>query len=157
MKVIGKSQETGEEFQNNSATVDDKFIESMSLFDLTEKKLKEVLDGLDVSADVKSMLWSFSRVTIQAGQKIIKIGRKIIDYICRVFSEYPSTSFGLVFGAIAGFLIASIPILGVVLGPVFTPIAMAIGLIGGLKEDLTDKALERRIAEINAKFSPLKA
>lgn len=157
MKIIGKNQETGEEFQKDSENVNNDFIEDMSIFDMGEEKIKEIIDGLDVSADVKSMLYSFSKATIRAGEKIIKIGRKIIDYICRVFTEFPSASFGLVFGAIAGFLIASIPVLGVVLGPLFTPIAMVLGLIGGLKEDLKDKELARRIAEINAKFNPLNA
>jgi len=32
----------------------------------------------------------------------------------------------------------------------------ALGLILGLHEDIKDKALERKIAEINAKFSTLK-
>ena len=62
----------------------------------------------------------------------------------------------MIFGAIAGFLVASIPILGVVLGPTFTPLAILLGLVSGLSQDFKDKALARLIAEINAKFNPLK-
>ena len=155
MKVLGKNLETGEEFITESDDLDNKFIQSMSIFDMAEDKTKKIIDGLDISADAKSMLFSFSKVTIRAGETIIKIGRKIIDYICNVFTEFPSTSFGLLFGAIAGFLIASIPIIGVVLGPLFGPIAMILGLVGGLGEDLKDRALIRRVSEINAKFNPL--
>ena len=157
MKVSGKNPESGEEFNTESNSIDNDFVESMSIFDMAEEKIKEIIDKLDISADAKSMLFSFSKATIRVGEKIINIGRKIIDYICRVFTEFPSASFGMVFGAIAGLLISSIPILGVVLGPLFTPIAIVLGLVAGLKEDLKDKALARRIAEINAKFNPLNA
>ena len=157
MKISGKNPESGEEFNTESDNIDNEFVESMSIFDMAEGKIKKIIDELNISADAKSMLFSFSKVTIRAGEKIIQIGRKIIDYICRVFTEFPSASFGIVFGAIAGFLISTIPFLGVVLGPIFTPIAMILGLVGGLGEDLKDKALARRVAEINAKFNPLNA
>lgn len=155
MKVSGKNPESGEEFTVESDGIDNKFVESMSIFYTADERLKDVIDGLDISADAKHMLFSFSRATLYTGETIIKIGRKIIDFVCQIFAEFPSASFGMVFGAIVGFLIASIPILGAVLGPLFAPIAIALGLVRGLQEDLKDKALVRKIAEINVKFNPL--
>ncbi len=157
MKVLGKNSESGEEFNIDSAAVDNEFVESMSIFDKSEDQIKKIIEGLDISADAKSMLFSFSKATLRVGAKILKIGRKIIDYICSVFTEYPNVSFGLIFGAIAGFLISTIPIIGVVLGSLFTPIAMILGLVGGLQQDLKDRALIRKVAEINGKFTPLNA
>lgn len=155
MKIHGTNPESGEQFQAESNNVDREFVESMSVFDLTDARIKRIIDNLDISADKKSLLYSFSNVTIKAGEFVIKIGRKIIDFICRVLTEFPSATFGMVFGAIVGFLIFSIPIIGVVLGPFFAPIAIALGLAGGLLEDIKDKALARRIAVINGKFAPL--
>lgn len=157
MKINGINPESGEEFQVEAENVDREFLESMSVFENTDAEVRRIIDNLNVSADAKSLLYSFSSATIKAGEFIVKIGRKIIDYICRVFSEHPSATFGAVFGAIAGFLIFSIPLLGVVLGPLLAPIAIAFGMFGGLREDLKDKALARKIAEINAKFAPLNA
>jgi hypothetical protein len=156
MKVSGKNPQSSEEFNIELDSVDSAFVKLMSTFEMDEDEIKKLIDGLDISADAKSMLFSFSRVTIRAGEKIIKIGRKIIDYICRIYSEFPTASFGMVFGAIAGFLISSIPILGVVLGPLVAPILILLGMVAGLSEDLKDKALARKVAEVNAKFKPLK-
>jgi len=155
MKVTGKNPETGEEVEVESEKVTPEFIKGMSENSVSEDQVKRLIDSLDISADAKSLLYSFSQTTIRAGEYIIKIGRKIIDFVCLIFEEYPSASFGAIFGAIAGFLIASIPLIGAVLGPIFAPIAIAIGLVGGLREDLKDKAMIRRIAEANASFSPL--
>jgi len=155
MKIFAENPKTGEKYEAQADNADKNFIGSMSQFSLSDDVIKSMIDNLNVSADTKSLLYSFSKVTITAGKFILKIGKKIIDFICKLFNEFPSATFGVIFGAIAGFLVASIPIIGVVFGPLFTPIAMALGLLGGLKEDVKDKALARKVAEVNASFSPL--
>jgi len=127
----------------------------MSVFKMSDEKIKELISNLNISADAKSLLHSFSKATIIAGKKIINIGKKIIDFICHLFKEYPSATFGMIFGAIAGVLISTIPILGVLLGPLLAPIAILLGLVSGVHQDIKDKDLARKIAEINAQFSPL--
>ena len=155
MKIEGTNPETGAVFQAEVENVDSSFIDELKKFDMSDGAIKKVIDNLNVSADVKSLLYSFTKATIRIGEAIIKIGRKIIDFICRLVTEHPNATFGLIFGAIVGFLISSIAVLGIVLGPLFAPIAMAFGLIGGLSEDVKDKALARKIDEIKASFSPL--
>ncbi len=157
MKISGIDPETGSSREYEANDVNDEFVDSMSDFDMSDDKVKLLIDNLNVSADVKSLLYEFSKITIKAGEFILKIGRKIMDFICKLVEEYPSVTFGMVFGAIAGFLIASIPILGVVLGPIVTPISIAFGLLSGLQEDMKDKNLAREISKINASFSPLGA
>ena len=135
--------------------VSSSFVEDMSGFDFSDDAIKKIIEKLNVSADTKALLYSFSKATIRIGDYVLKVGRKIIDFVCIVFKEYPSATFGLIFGGIAGFLISSIPIIGAVLGPIFTPIALALGLASGVWNDIKDKNLNRRIEEINAKFSHL--
>jgi len=156
MKIQATDPETGAKFEAEAENVNSSFIESMKKFDMSDGSIKRVIDNINVSADVKSLLYSFSKATIKVGECILKVGRKIIDFICQLYKKYPNATFGLIFGAIVGFLISSIPILGVVLGAIFTPLAIAFGLIGGLHEDIKDKELARKIDEINANFSPLK-
>ena len=157
MKISGVNPKTGDTFQAEADDVTSEFIKAMSDFEMSEAGIKKLIDNLDISADAKSALHYISKITIRAGEFILNIGRKIIDFVCTVFKEYPSATFGMVFGGIVGFLITSIPIIGVVLGAIVTPIAIALGLIIGSYEDLKDKKLERKIAEINAEFSPLNA
>lgn len=156
MKIEGTNPDTGEAYITEDNHVDKDFIDWSSIFEMTDVKVRKMIDDLDISADAKSLIYSFSKVTIKAGEFIIKIGRKIIDFICKLFSEFPNATFGMIFGAIAGFLVASIPVLGMI-APLITPILIGLGMAGGLKEDIRDKALVRKIAEINAQFSPLRA
>jgi len=156
MEITAINPETGTEFQAESKSITSEFIAMMANFEMTDEGIKRMIDNLDVSADVKSLLYTFSKATIKAGEYVLKIGRKIIDFVCTLFREYRSASFGLIFGAIAGLLISMVPIIGWVLGPVVTPILMLMGMANGLYEDMKDKQLERKVAEITAKFSPLK-
>jgi len=155
MKISGINPETGEKFETDASDVNEEFIQSMSDFKMTDGEVKKLIDSLDVSADIKSGLYMISKTTIKAGQFVLKVGRKIIDFVALTFKEYPTASFGMIFGAIIGFLITAIPILGAVLGPLVTPILIALGLIVGLYNDIQDKALLRKITEINANFSAL--
>jgi nucleoside permease NupC len=155
MNVEGTNPKTGEEVQIDAEKVDGTFLKTMSILDMTDAQIRKIIDNLNVSADTKSLLYAFSQATLRAGQYILKIGRKIIDFVCKLVTEFPSATFGMVFGAIAGFLITSIPLLGAVLGPLFAPIAIAFGIVGGVREDMKDRALARRVAEINAQFTPL--
>jgi len=157
MKIQGKNSISGEEYQVEASHVNSEFIRTMSEFDMSDDQVKKLIDKLNITADAKALLYSFSKATIRAGEYIVKIGRKIIDLVLLITKEFPSTTFGMIFGAIAGFLISSIPIVGVVLGTIFTPIAVLLGLTLGLSEDIKNKALIRKISEINASFSPLNA
>ncbi len=156
MKIKGRDEESGKKYESEANEVNEEFVERMSESNMTDEEIKRIIDKLNISADAKLLLYKISKGTIQAGRYIIKIGRKIIDFICQIFTDYPSASFGMVFGAIAGVLIASIPIIGVALGSIVTPLLMMFGLAKGLQEEIKDKALARRIAEANAQFRPLK-
>ena len=41
-------------------------------FDMSDAAIRRVIDNLDVSADVKSLLYSFSKAMIKVGETIIK-------------------------------------------------------------------------------------
>jgi len=157
MKIVAANAETDATYEAEANSVTSDFIQSMANFELTDDQIKRMIDNLNISADAKSLLYSFSRATLRAGEYVLKIGRKIIDYVCSLVKGHPNVSFGLIFGAMVSFLIASIPVIGFLLGPLVAPILIAFGMIGGLYEDLKDNQLERKIAEIQAKFSPLKA
>lgn len=155
MKVSGINAETGENITTEAPRVTKSFIEEMSSLDLSDAQIKRVIDNLNISADAKSALYGLSKVVISAGEYVVRLGRKIIDFIATTYKEFPNASFGLIFGAIVGFLITTIPLIGALIGAFLGPILMAYGLIMGLSNDIQDKALARRIAEINAKFAPL--
>jgi hypothetical protein len=156
MRISGLNPATGEQVAIESADANKDFVDAMMNFSLSEEDIKNLIDKLNVSADIKSALFQLSKTTIRIGQSILKIGRKIIDYIATIFKEFPSASFGMIFGAIVGFLISSIPFLGVVLGPIVTPIIIALGMIVGVYNDIQDKALVRRISEVNSSFYAFK-
>jgi hypothetical protein len=139
----------------DSKLVEAEFLERMLKFELTEEDIRKRIDRLTVSADVKSLLYALTRASITVGRQAVRIGRKIIDFVCTLLKEFPNIAFFSLLGAIAGFLVASIPIIGVVLGPILTPIAVAVGGALGALEDIRDRALKRKIAEFQAQFAPL--
>jgi hypothetical protein len=157
VKVISIDPKTGKEVVTEIADPDPSFFSFVAGTDLTDEQIKSLIDRMNVSADVKALLYSFSKATIKAGKVILKIGRKIIDILFAVVRAFPNITFGVIFGLIVGALVASIPILGAVFGSLATAIAVAFGIAIGAKADLLEGDMGKRIEGILAQFSPLRA
>ncbi len=156
MRVKGVSPDGKKAVEFESELIGRELIDRMVNFDLSEDDIRKRIDRLAVSADVKSLLYSLAKASIAIGAQVVRIGRKVIDYVCMLVKEFPKVTFFALLGAIAGFLVATIPILGVVLGPIVTPIAIAVGAAFGVLEDILDQALKRKITEFHAQFAPLR-
>lgn len=152
MKIEGNDPKSGKKFSQDAPGLTQSKLEFLTELVVSDEKLSETIDNLDVSADAKSLLYKIAKVTITVGRRVVKIGRKILDVIVSLFQEYPQAGFGMLLGAILGFLVSSIPIIGVVLGPLFTPLGMAFGLVAGAIQDFSDKNLARQVAKSNEQF-----
>lgn len=157
MKVTAAHPISGARTVFDVPDLQDDDIRDLLHFEFTDAELRRRLDGLPLSADAKSALYTIAKSTVRIGTSIVKVGKKILEHIVRLFEEYPNATMGMVFGGVLGTLIHSIPLIGFLLGPVATPIFVALGLVVGVYQDLMDKRLERRIAETVAGFEKLRS
>lgn len=115
---------------------------------MSNEEIRRVIDrleGRDITAERKAGLASILELKVMANNYIIPVGKKILDIAIKFYTEFPNTSFMLVIGFIASYLIYSIPVLGFLLGPIIAPIAiLALGTIG-LREDIFERNLKRSI------------
>lgn len=151
---------TDDPFSGDAQYLDDDAITKFNLCEFTQKQVRNTIDNLNISADAKVQLYSFSETSIDvvagAGKTVIWIGRKIMDVVIFLVREFPNASFGVIFCAVVGHLIGLIPIIGFLFGPLIGAIMMAFGLVHGTAQDLRDKNIERRLAEMCGQFSTLK-
>lgn len=155
MKVVSIDPKTGKEVVAEIHDPSPGFFTFVSSVDLTDEKIRSHIDRMNVSADIKALLYSFSKATIKAGKIILKIGRKIIDILFALIRAFPNITFGIIFGLVVGALVASIPVIGVALGSLATTIAVAFGFVLGAKADLMAGDMGARIDAVLAQFAPL--
>lgn len=148
---------TGKTIQMECAAESEDEIRDLLSFDLSEDSLKKRIDALAISADAKSVLFTIAKTTIRVGSLLVKIGRKVLDIITKILAEFPLASTGTIFGAIFGYLVSSVPIIGFVFGPFIGALAIAFGFAVGAMQDLSNKALERRVISAVVSFDALKA
>lgn len=156
MIVEAIEPETGKTMQMECVAESEDDIRDLLSFDLSEDALKKRLNALDISADAKSLLFTIAKTTIRVGSVVVKIGRKVLDSITGILAQFPMASAGTVFGAIFGYLVSSVPIIGFVFGPFLGPLAIAFGFAMGAMHDFNNKALERRIRTSIVDFAALK-
>ena len=156
MIVEAVDPETGKTILMECAAESEDEIRDLLSFDLSEDSLKKRIDALAISADAKSVLFTIAKTTIRVGSMVLKIGRKVLDITINILTEFPMATTGTIFGAIFGYLITSVPVIGFIFGPFFGTLAIALGFAAGAMQDLGNKALERRIRSSVASFETLK-
>ena len=157
MKVISIEPESGKEFSTTIPDPNPEFFTLLDELELSDEQVRSQVDHMNVSADVKALLYSFSKATIRAGKMILKIDRKIIDILFSLMKAFPNVTFGVIFGLVVGALIATIPFIGIALGGLATHIAVAFGVVLGAKADFESGGLSKRIDGVLAAFAPLRA
>ena len=154
MKIVAvnpESKETQEveisEFSDNDLDILQTlhFPENMN----PEGAVRSYIEGQDIPADQKAKYWEklkvLAQAVLQVGDKVIFVGRKILDFILHLLKSYPNLAIGLALGAVFGSLIAGIPVIGFLIGTVAKIFLPLIGGFLGFKEDLADRAFKRRI------------
>ena len=157
MRIEGTDPQTGETITAEAPGLTSSILSAIADLDVSDDRIREIIDQLNVSADAKSALYLVSKVVVKVGQTVVRIGRKIMDIIVALFEEFPNAGFGAIFGAIIGFLLSTIPVIGQLLGPIVTPVLISFGLVIGAKHDIQNSDLARKIAKANQQFSSFRA
>lgn len=131
------------------------FFDFIGSFELSDDRIRSLIDNMNVSADTKALLYSFSKATITVGRKIIKIGRKILDFLFSLLKSFPNLTFGLAFGLVVGALVAAIPLIGAALGGFATVLALGFGVVLGGMNELKQGDLGERVSDLLDRLSPL--
>ena len=156
MKIVSTDSKSGKEVVTDIADPNPSFFTFIQDINLTDAQVRVQIDAMSISADIKAMLYSFSKTTIKAGRVILKIGKKILDILFSLLRAFPNITFGIIFGLIVGALVASIPVLGVAIGSLATTIAVAFGFVMGAKGDLASGEMGKRVDIVLAQFAPLR-
>jgi hypothetical protein len=120
------------------------------------RKIEEMLDRTDFSADTKSIVLQVaSRTMVVAGQ-IIQIGRKIVSFALELAKTIPNTLFGVALALVMTALISGIPIFGALLAGLLKSILLIFGIAQGALADMRSGELGSRIENLLAQFAPLR-
>lgn len=156
MQIVINDLETNQEIHKEIADPSPQFFEFIKEVNLSDDEIKNRIDRMSVSADVKALLYSFSKAAIRAGKVIVKVGRKIIDFIFALMKAFPNITLGIIFGLVVGAMIAAIPVLGFVLGPLAAKLAVLFGFVLGAKTDFMAGDMSSRIEALIEQFAPLR-
>ena len=137
MRIYAQDPESGRKFSGVASDLDEDTIDGFfNSFNLSDEETRSWIGHLDISADAKSILYKIAKMTIRAGQFIIKIGRKILEIVSLLFREFPKAAFLSIFCAVVGFLV--------------------VGFAVGAWQDIKDKNMKRRMQEEMVNFEKLR-
>ncbi|MFC3527855.1 hypothetical protein ACFOMH_06665 [Paracoccus mangrovi] len=124
----------------------------------SERKLIELIERTNLSADLKAILCDLARITVRVGGKVVAIGRRILAFALDLIRTFPGMAAGAVVALVLAGLIDSIPGIGNrYLMAVLTPLLLAIGIGIGALRDMTSPDFNVRVGALVDSFRVLVA
>ena len=122
---------------------------------LPERKLNQLIERTNLSADLKATMADIAHVTIKVGGKVLAIGRKILTFVLDLVKTFPAIAMGTIAALVITAVVGSIPIIGTPLAAFVGPILLALGITAGALKDLTSDKLQDRISDLIDSFKIL--
>lgn len=132
--------------------------EVVTFINTTEHNDAQILrkiESLSVSADAKALLADLLKLATRVGQSVLRVGRKIIDFVLSLVRAFPQMGFAAIVAVVVSALIAMVPFIGLALASVLGPLALALGIVVGGALELQSPDLESRVRDFVAGFSGL--
>lgn len=146
--------------QNEIATVIAASPELVTFINTTERSDAQILrqiESLSVSADAKALLADLLKLATRVGQSVLRVGRKIIDFVLSMVRAFPHMGFAAIVAVVVTALIAMVPFIGLALASVLGPLALALGIVVGGAVEFQSPDFEARVRDFAAGFSGLAA
>ncbi len=134
--------------------------EVVTFINTTERSDAQILrqiESLSVSADAKALLADLLKLATRVGETVLRVGRKIIDFVLSLVRAFPHMGFAALIAVVATALISLVPFIGLALASVLGPLALALGIVVGGALDFQSPDLESRVRGFAAEFSGLTA
>lgn len=157
MKVVGNTFETNEEVVLEIAEPSPEFYEFVRHTVSSDDEVRANINNMGISADAKAILYAFSKTTLKVGHSILKIGRKILDFIFVLMRAFPNITFAIILALVISALVASIPLFGAIFGAMAAKLLLLVGFIKGAEQDFMSGDMESRINSLVDHFAPLRA
>ena len=123
----------------------------------SDAQILRQIESLSVSADAKALLADLLKLATRMGQVMLRVGRKIIDFVLSLVRAFPHMGFAALVAVVATALISMVPFIGLALASVLGPLALALGIVVGGAVDFQSPDLEARVRNFAAEFSGLAA
>ena len=92
----------------------------------TDSQILKRIESLELSADAKALLADLLKLTTRVGDHLLRIGRKVLDFVLLLMRQFPLLSFAALVAIVVAALLSAVPLLGGLLAPVLTPLALVL-------------------------------
>ena len=137
--------ETGQTIRVDMPNLNESTLADLQKEHTTNQQLREHLERLPVSAEVKAILFNLAKFTIRAGETIILLGKRLVEVGLTLANKYPNATMGVIVAALLSALIALVPVIGPAIVSFLAPLMMLYGLVDGFLTDF--KSSKPKLAE----------
>jgi hypothetical protein len=136
MRVEAVNPDTGEAMTAEMPSLKTTNFDALTREYATDQQLKMYVERLPFSAEAKAILFKLAKLTVSVGERVVRIGKRILEIAIMLASKYRHATFALIIASLLTLLIGMIPLIGPILASILGPLMVALGLVVGVWEDL---------------------
>lgn len=122
---------------------------------MPERKLVQIIERTNLSADMKALLADIAHVTVEVGATAMAIGRKIVQFVLDLAKAFPTVTLGIIAAAVVSSFVSGIPLFGALFVKFLGPMLTLLGLSAAALHDLLSDELQGRIDALVSSFGSL--
>lgn len=154
----GSQMEThiSDQKSSHSEFIDDRELPDLDALQegiISKRKVFKFIENLEISADLKALLFSMTETAITIGEVLLPIGRVVISFAIELAKLFPALTFAVVFAKLLP-AIAAAGIIKVGLAKLIAPLLPMLGAYVDYEGMKTDNRLQNMIDRIASKFFP---
>jgi len=110
-------------------------------------KVIYAIQNLNIPAEAKAILVKIADMTLTIGNRVLSIGKRILELTLYFIREFPNATTGAVVGLVIGLAFNFIPWVGHFISGIVTPLFVALGLGIGILRDIREKSMREKIKQ----------
>ena len=122
------------------------------------RKVKAYLDKSNMSSDMKATLYDIAGFSIEVGERMIAVGRRIFEIASGLVVKFPNftltTLVAVVIGVVLNGALGGLPIIGA-LAAFFSKLLVLLGMAKGAIDDICNNAAKSEMERVSAQFNAL--
>ncbi len=112
---------------------------------LPERKLRELIERTNLSADMKALFADLAQITVKIGNVLVNIGRKILTFSLEMVKAFPTTSLAVIATLVVSSYVIPTGGIAIALGSVLKGMLACVGIPAAALRDIVHPDLLARV------------
>lgn len=128
-------------------------LEFLKKTSLPKRKIYKFIEGMDISADAKALLFNMTDVVIKVGKVLIHIGRAVLSAVIELIKLFPTLAVSVILAKFLPFIMPA-ALVKIKVAAIIGKLLPLLGVYVDMKDMIKEDSLKNAAKNISERFFP---